>query len=261
MDLLSMSCSSVTTWECPNGCLRQYNSKRSLVRHLRYECGVPKMFKCDICDLTFARKQQQDDKGGSGGGEGGDGDDLESDDSSMNRMWHCPNDLCDRKYRNKTSLRRHITYECGVTRKFSCPIYLYPESFLQDDSSIWHCPNSCKRSYKSKKNLQRHLKYECGVTKKFKCRVCNFHSARRSNWNHTNFLDNRIPLERNDDSTEYFNCPKNCGRRYKRKGHLNSHIKYECGVPRQFHCNLCDKSFTRRFELKKHLLMRHGLFP
>jgi len=37
------------------------------------------------------------------------------------KSWHCPNG-CSRKYVNKGSLSRHLTYECGVLKKFICKI-------------------------------------------------------------------------------------------------------------------------------------------
>lgn len=53
------NCNEIPTyWECPNGCRRQYNNRGNLIRHLRYECGVPKMFKCHICGTAYARRNQ-----------------------------------------------------------------------------------------------------------------------------------------------------------------------------------------------------------
>lgn len=44
-------------WMCPKGCNRKYSNKGTLQRHLKYECGVPKKFKCHICGHLFARKE------------------------------------------------------------------------------------------------------------------------------------------------------------------------------------------------------------
>lgn len=45
---------------CPNiNCMRQYKGeqrKKLLKRHLIYECGVPKQFKCFQCHKEFAQK-------------------------------------------------------------------------------------------------------------------------------------------------------------------------------------------------------------
>ena len=56
---------------------------------------------------------------------------------------------------------------------------------------------------------------------------------------------------------ECWYCPNNCGRKYKRKTHLNRHLKYECGVPKQFKCDVCDKPFTHKESLKTHLGVVH----
>ncbi|KAF7272313.1 hypothetical protein GWI33_014862 [Rhynchophorus ferrugineus] len=60
-------------------------------------------------------------------------------------------------------------------------------------------------------------------------------------------------------SVEYgkpFGCSK-CGKRYKRKIHLNSHLKYECGVRPQFVCELCSRAFHQKSNLKAHINVVH----
>ena len=59
--------------------------------------------------------------------------------------------------------------------------------------------------------------------------------------------------------TNFHFCPNNCGRKYKRKCHLKRHLKFECGVGRQFHCVICAKSFSRKSTLKTHLGMVHAM--
>lgn len=57
-------------------------------------------------------------------------------------------------------------------------------------------------------------------------------------------------------------CPNNCGRRYKgksRKSNLKVHLKYECGVPRQFRCEYCHRTFVHKAHLKGHLGLVHGI--
>lgn len=53
-----------------------------------------------------------------------------------------------------------------------------------------------------------------------------------------------------------FECVK-CGRRYKHKFSLNFHLKYECGVDRQFQCIECHKCFVRNSHLKVHMINVH----
>ncbi|KAK5641998.1 hypothetical protein RI129_008165 [Pyrocoelia pectoralis] len=49
-----------------------------------------------------------------------------------------------------------------------------------------------------------------------------------------------------------FRCPK-CSRSYKYKHILNRHIKYECGLPPQFACNMCSFKTKRRYDLTLHI--------
>lgn len=50
-------CAPKTVWYCPNNCGRKYTQKGNLGRHLRYECGVPKQFRCHVCGKAFMRKE------------------------------------------------------------------------------------------------------------------------------------------------------------------------------------------------------------
>ncbi len=57
-----------------------------------------------------------------------------------------------------------------------------------------------------------------------------------------------------------FPCPNDCGRSYKHKRHLTSHMRYECIKTvhnRPFPCCYCGSSFSRRPLLKRHVLIIH----
>lgn len=54
-------------------------------------------------------------------------------------------------------------------------------------------------------------------------------------------------------------CPNGCGRSYMHKGNLSRHLKFECGVPRKFSCNLCGKKFAQKENFKTHQIMKHKL--
>lgn len=56
-----------------------------------------------------------------------------------------------------------------------------------------------------------------------------------------------------------FECKK-CGRVYRTKSSLNSHIKLICGKPPQFKCDLCgDRTFKQKGNYKLHLLRVHNI--
>ena len=62
-----------------------------------------------------------------------------------------------------------------------------------------------------------------------------------------------------NDARLYFYCPNNCGRKYKHKCNLNQHLRYECGVPKNFVCNICNKAVARKSNLKSHMVLKHGI--
>lgn len=55
----------------------------------------------------------------------------------------------------------------------------------------------------------------------------------------------------------YYYCPKNCGRKYKYKTGIRTHLKYECGVPKSFVCTFCGKAFARKDHHKTHVGVVH----
>lgn len=58
-------------------------------------------------------------------------------------------------------------------------------------------------------------------------------------------------------------CPNSCGRLYsgtQRKQNLKKHLKLECGVAPMFFCKICTRRFTRKENLKRHLVMIHETF-
>ncbi|XP_015436080.1 PREDICTED: gastrula zinc finger protein XlCGF57.1-like [Dufourea novaeangliae] len=54
-------------------------------------------------------------------------------------------------------------------------------------------------------------------------------------------------------------CPQ-CGRTYKMKRNLTTHMKFECGGQRHFACHMCPASYTQNIGLRRHLLKRHNVY-
>lgn len=55
-------------------------------------------------------------------------------------------------------------------------------------------------------------------------------------------------------------CPNHCGRSYTgayRKKNLKNHLLFECGVEPQFQCSICRKRFSRKSNLKTHVVLIH----
>lgn len=57
-------------------------------------------------------------------------------------------------------------------------------------------------------------------------------------------------------------CPNDCGRLYSgihRQQNLKKHLKLECGVAPMFSCRICNRRFTRKENLKRHIILRHRI--
>lgn len=62
-----------------------------------------------------------------------------------------------------------------------------------------------------------------------------------------------------ESATEIWECTNKCGRRYKNKSSFSRHLKFECGVPKRFHCKLCGKSFAQKENYKTHSIIKHKM--
>ncbi|XP_017783484.1 PREDICTED: oocyte zinc finger protein XlCOF22-like [Nicrophorus vespilloides] len=110
---------------------------------------------------------------------------------------------------------------------------------------------NCGNWYKAKSSMIRHIQYECGKEKSFSCEKCgkmfkrNDH-LKQHRLTHTMY-DYYINVSPNS-----FVCYQ-CGHYYKFKSSLMRHIQYECGKDKSISCELCDKKFKRKDQLKQHM--------
>ncbi|KAK7573698.1 hypothetical protein V9T40_010889 [Parthenolecanium corni] len=61
----------------------------------------------------------------------------------------------------------------------------------------------------------------------------------------------------NEEGT--FECPNGCGRTYHLKNSLYKHLKFDCGVEKQFECHVCRKQFSRKTSMRNHLFLVHKI--
>lgn len=54
-----------------------------------------------------------------------------------------------------------------------------------------------------------------------------------------------------------FPCPNRCGRVYHLKNSLYKHMKFDCGVEKQFECQVCHKAFSRKTSMRNHVFLVH----
>ncbi|KAH1008453.1 hypothetical protein HUJ05_009007 [Dendroctonus ponderosae] len=249
-----------TRFQC-GVCSKSYTMKNNLRRHQRVECGKEKTMVCHICEHRYYYKQELDTHlrmkhnmlfrpskiWGVESIEGvahatGDSANTTADlmrkqdavkpDSNIKgfiQLFHCPQ--CRKAYKYKTTLNRHLKYECNQEPAFKCPYCLYAckQKYTLIATKRFACP-SCSKRYLHQITLRSHQKYECGIEPQFGCQFCPM----------------KFKLKENR-----FTCPK-CGRKYKHKGNMTSHLKYECGKAPQFKCARCLRHFHQKSNMKKH---------
>lgn len=68
------------------------------------------------------------------------------------------------------------------------------------------------------------------------------------------------PTECLDSSVNLIVCPNGCGQKFKNVGGVNRHLRYACGAPPKFICSMCQKAYSRKDNLKTHMILKHGVF-
>lgn len=48
-----------------------------------------------------------------------------------------------------------------------------------------------------------------------------------------------------------------CSKPYKWKKNLNKHLNYECRKPPSFMCTYCERGFTQKYAMKRHIISMH----
>ncbi|XP_039284508.1 longitudinals lacking protein, isoforms N/O/W/X/Y isoform X9 [Nilaparvata lugens] len=109
--------------------------------------------------------------------------------------------------------------------------------------------DKCSKSYINRGHLRRHLVYECGKQPQFQCPICAHRCKLKEN------MKKHIVIKH--DGRKYA-CPNNCGKMYSYKKGLNQHLKYECGLNPNFQCNFCHFRSKFKFNLTKHIAVKHG---
>ncbi|XP_034250888.1 zinc finger protein 771-like [Thrips palmi] len=215
------------------GCGRVYNHRASYYCHRKYECGKEPQFQCPYCphrskrignlkkhvvtlhpgqlpwkpepDWHFRARPRQprhlyqyvesrlriklclaSPPVGSTGSTGSANKDA--------RPTLC---VCGRWFRYRSSLYRHLKYECGKEPAFQCHLCTFrtkrllggrrrsnrgaasARSHRSKDARPAVCICGCSFQYRS--SMYRHIKYECGKEPQFQCPYCPLRSKRASN--------------------------------------------------------------------------------
>ncbi|XP_065209941.1 zinc finger protein 782-like [Planococcus citri] len=202
----------------------------------------------------------------------------------LEKIYTCTN--CGRGYVSMSNLNRHLRFQCGVHRKFKCPLcakkfvlkqhlksHLISQSspnptprckknydFEVDWDGYYICPNKCGRKYKIKGSLTKHYTLECGVQPQFRCGICSKSFKQKVTLKaHLVSIHGKNGDETGTGPTTYYACPNKCGRKYKHVGNMKRHARLECGVEPKFQCDVCGKKFRQKVHEQSHMLthLRH----
>ena len=203
-------------FQCPK-CIEKYRKFVDLKIHLAHIHNDMSLV-CDDCGAAFNRKEnflrhRKDHT-------------KEEDKSEMKGDFNC--NLCDKKFKAISGLKRHLKVHTDVQATHSCPYC--PKKFIANSNLIDHvrihyyipsicCSfESCKKQFNSKDSLLKHVR---SVHKSIKPFVC----------------------------TE-------CEKTFSQKSHLDDHLGKH--FKKRFLCGICNHLFSTRGSLKRHLKQFHN---
>ncbi|XP_076683180.1 zinc finger E-box-binding homeobox 2-like [Andrena cerasifolii] len=208
-------------------CGRRYKHQFSMMCHLYGECGA--LYRCERCSFTTNKlhmwlRHVQTQEYETGQFLVKDpwyaGDSYEFSSLLVNaKRYTC---TCGKFYSQKSSLDRHLRYECGKMPNVPCP--------------------QCGKMFKHKHHVTQHLKSCAGQRK----------TAQRRQQPAPYAEDGQQALRRR------FYC-ESCGKSYKWKESLKKHKRIECGKLPQIPCEVCGHRFMHKHHLLKHVNSVHQM--
>ncbi|XP_050301562.1 zinc finger protein 888-like [Anthonomus grandis grandis] len=252
-------------FQCPE-CSNSFTRLDNLQRHMRLICGKSsRPFKCSVCSKTFKLKHHLKNhvigvhlKGGP--------NIILPDEGQLEVMenlefghefpsfplanyylkeedWYVCKQ-CNKRYKHRTSVWRHIKWECNKKPQFACHI--------------------CGKRVTQKTSLKAHVEnlssfwwttsmYAQGVTPDFDIKG-HLLNMRRMNVEKPRSL---YVMYATRVSGDQFICGF-CGKIYKYKYTLKRHMENECSGEKPFACDLCGAKFTQYPSIKRHKIAMHN---
>ncbi|CAG9864642.1 unnamed protein product [Phyllotreta striolata] len=278
-----------------NVCGKGYTLKRNLKYHKKYRCSNKVVFSCKLCKHTCSSRYKvrghlklchdmdvsyKDTKHYM---------DLES---FGGYIWfdppeyNCPD--CFKIYAKKSTLARHIKYECCQLPRFGCTMcsyrgyqkthverHLSRRHDVQDKFEIrkkilkYKC-SLCGKAYKNHKSLVRHLTHECQKEPTEECRLCGHRTIYKSALKkHMLSKHSADVLGLHSQRELCYVCANS-----ERFGDLFVRIYFFVdetaeeairnlltGVERKYQCTKCLRRYKNSYILKRHVELECGIEP
>ena len=174
---------------------------------------------------------------------------------------------CERKFKSKKGLDTHLktSHENESKNPFICSACGHV--FLEKRSLIRHCNTNCtatKSSSESKVKNQSDLKSRVYNSKRMReCTKCDFKTARNDKLlRHEREVHQIFDMELeaikdtfDEGEKSFYKCP-NCKKTLTTSEEVGKHVVNKVCL---LTCNVCEKKFTRKENLKRHLMKIHQM--
>ena len=190
-------------------------------------------FKCDICELTYAKKQKLNKHTkkvhGKNTSRGDPGIAMKIDQCAM----------CNTEFEKKIAFNEHIS-------NFDCKA-------IFDGKKSFNC-DLCEKAFASQKNLNRHIKnVHKENTAAHRCQICNKYFSKKHGLKiHTAIAHEEIkPFQWGPFLCNF------CGSSFGVKSKLNLHIEAVHEGTKPFQCHLCDSKFLFQKTMSMHMKVHY----
>ncbi|XP_031766337.2 zinc finger protein 568-like [Galleria mellonella] len=148
-----------------------------------------------------------------------------------------------------THYRNYVCNECGSGFITKQRLKVHTYSLHAHNVKTIYC-DICKKEYTSHKKFKIHYDVVHKMLRKIKCSKC---PARFADY----FVRQKHLVDVHGDTPILYTC-RVCDKSFSRRFSLSRHIKKDHLEERDVHCSLCSHTCFTSYELKTHMVKKHG---